>query len=255
MNNFKAGDFTSGKMNEIFKCASVMFSDGAKINHKQLGDFSLISKPMIELIYNEVLQTKYGIFKSEDDGRYKSCFNFIGQDLSKVETNDSCIAGYLLGHLQDDVESMTLSYDVLHVFGDNLNNHSIVDMLTLLTYKQCNRDEIYSVKVSPSDELLSDVSLTSSHYSDREHLGSVIGRLQTIITTQFFELVALTDDLNLDLKSFKKSILVYIEETVNGELLLDIKNNFELIFNYITSLDSYFIGVDGNKITVKTKEV
>jgi len=39
---YKAGDFTNGKMNEMFRMA---FSDGAiDIKHKQLGEFSLINK-------------------------------------------------------------------------------------------------------------------------------------------------------------------------------------------------------------------
>ncbi len=57
---YKAGDFTNGKMNEIFKKATVRnqqdqrsvkkaFISGPIINHKQLGDFVLIDKELFAI--------------------------------------------------------------------------------------------------------------------------------------------------------------------------------------------------------------
>tara|TARA_R110000824_G_C15002762_1_gene656421 strand:+ start:415 stop:738 length:324 start_codon:yes stop_codon:yes gene_type:complete len=61
-NEFKAGDFTSGKMGEIFKAC--FLRGGAEISHKQFGNAFLIPEDTIREIVLIIL------FKREDFERY-----------------------------------------------------------------------------------------------------------------------------------------------------------------------------------------
>ena len=252
MNNFKAGDFTSGKMNEIFRAAAEYFSDGAKINHKQLGDFSLIGDRMVETIYNEILRTNFGIFKSADDGLYKSCFNFIGYDLANIDSNDSCDAEYLLAHHKDEPDAMVISYEVLHCFGGSIRNYSFVDMVTLLTYKQARKDEQWSLSVDVDNSLANKLVLSESVMNKKQHVNSLAGKFEECMTWCFSGLVDNVGNNAFPVDYFKSILIKEIPDLLDGGFKVDAEANFDLLFDYTINSKNYFLGVSDGNVTFKT---
>jgi hypothetical protein len=63
---YKAGDFTNGKMNDIFKTA--YSDDSVSISHKQLGEFRLSSKEADLQCLMTVLECTYGLFLDSKAG-------------------------------------------------------------------------------------------------------------------------------------------------------------------------------------------
>lgn len=244
-NKFKAGDFTSGKMNEIFKVASEFFSDGAKINHKQLGDFSLVGDKMVETIYNEILRTNFGIFKS-DDGMYKSCFNPTDKE------GDICEAAYLLDHQKDDPEAMIISYEVLHCFGDSIRNYSFVDMITLLTYKQVRNDDQWGLSVDVGSNLSSGLILSEKPMNNSQYIKSLAGKFEECMTWSFSNSIEHCGGNALKLEHFKVVLISTISDILDGNMEEDAKSNFDLLLDYTLKSEKYFLGVNDGKVTFKT---
>ena len=94
---YKAGDFTNGKMNEIFKTCfkageSSSYDSGVKIEHKQLGGFYLVSEsglllPTIIMLggvhgFNDYAESHMKdhneLLKSDDPSRFFSVAAYIG---------------------------------------------------------------------------------------------------------------------------------------------------------------------------------
>ena len=82
---YKAGDFTNGKMNEIFKAAH---AEDVTISHKQLGDFRLSSVESDFECLMTVLECKYGIFldTSSDKKVFRS---LLSTDVLGININTS----------------------------------------------------------------------------------------------------------------------------------------------------------------------
>lgn len=251
-NKFKAGDFTSGKMNEIFKVASEYFSDGAKINHKQLGDFSLVGDRMIETIYNEILRTNFGIFKSADDGMYKSCFNFIDEDVKSIDSNDTCDANYLLIHHKDEPEAMIISYEVLHCFAESIRNYSFIDMRTLLTYKQVRNDGRWSLSVDVDGDLSSRLALSEKPMNHSQYVKSLTGKFEECTTWSFSNSIELCGGNALKLEHFKAALMSTVSDVLDGSMEEDAKSNFDLLLDYTLKSENYFLGLNDDKVTFKT---
>ena len=94
---FKAGDFTSGKMAEIFK--ECFFKDIAHINHKQFGDAYLIPLEVIRVLAIELLgKTEKGRDLMAYAGNDDSCQGFL--QLSKEEQLHH-IDDFFLGGIED----------------------------------------------------------------------------------------------------------------------------------------------------------
>lgn len=65
---YKAGDFTNGKMNDIF---SMAYSDGAvDISHKQFGSFKLINKDESTHYLLSALELTYGVTYEQINGKF-----------------------------------------------------------------------------------------------------------------------------------------------------------------------------------------
>lgn len=94
MTDFKAGDFTNGKMNEIFKSAE---RESVDISHKQFGDFVLVSKRSLEDAEAMEVRRVSLLFKMLDDYKfryenfYANCLLLDGDE----EKNTSNIIGYI----------------------------------------------------------------------------------------------------------------------------------------------------------------
>jgi len=77
MKDFKAGDFTSGKMGEIFK--SCFIDDIAVINHKQFGKAYMIPDVFFRVLaQNQLLKNKK--FRDFADMNFGSVQSFIQSD-------------------------------------------------------------------------------------------------------------------------------------------------------------------------------
>lgn len=92
---YKAGDFTNGKMNEIFKSANGM--DGALISHKQHGNFVLISEDRLHSLAQLILESRY-MCGSEvnDDGGFSlySAMDITPDDAFAIGT----LTGEMIGN-------------------------------------------------------------------------------------------------------------------------------------------------------------
>ena len=74
MKEFKAGDFTSGKMGEIFR--ECFIKDGVVISHKQFGKAYLIPEDIIHAIVLFKLEknaefNEFASFRDSKDGTFK----------------------------------------------------------------------------------------------------------------------------------------------------------------------------------------
>jgi hypothetical protein len=101
---FKAGDFTSGKMSEIFK--ECFFKDIAHINHKQFGDAYLIPSETLRVLAIE-------LFSKTKKGR----------EFMVHAGNDDSGQGFLQLHEEDQLH---------HI--DDFFHEGIEDWLTAITY-------------------------------------------------------------------------------------------------------------------------
>lgn len=80
MNEFKAGDFTGGKMGEIFR--TCCFQDLAIINHKQMGRIYMMPEDLVRTI------TLNLIFNKSTGGRFYPDFvNYI-KDALRISAAD-----------------------------------------------------------------------------------------------------------------------------------------------------------------------
>lgn len=119
---YKAGDFTNGKMNSIFKES---FERGsADISHKQFGDFTLVNKDCeIEYLLTP-LEIVYGIYRVNVDG---------------VQQLMSVLDGRIEEHKKDNHEILDL---------DQFEQHNLIDGLLFLL------DENNSPKIERNNYVL-----------------------------------------------------------------------------------------------------
>lgn len=126
MKGYKAGDFTNGKMNEIFKAASGGDFGIVDIEHKQQGGFKLMSVDGFNAIIDSILRFNFGIIRI--DGELVSVFDYA--ELAKPEEAIAEL-NYIIEFHGLNADFVNKSYMVLHQFKDALKNldcHSICDL-------------------------------------------------------------------------------------------------------------------------------
>tara|TARA_R110002111_G_scaffold44030_8_gene80255 strand:+ start:1853 stop:2176 length:324 start_codon:yes stop_codon:yes gene_type:complete len=97
-NEFKAGDFTSGKMGDIFKAC--FLRGGAQINHKQFGSAFLIPEETIRDIVLIIL------FKRKDFKRYATGICHMDSDLSDfAKLNPENQKHYIEDYFEDECDN------------------------------------------------------------------------------------------------------------------------------------------------------
>ena len=140
---YKAGDFTNGKMNEIFKkgfkCGeSSSYDSGVKVDHKQLGAFYLVSEgglilPTLIMLngvdgfhsYVEPLMMQHNkSLKNDDPSKFTSATVYLGS-ISVFELL-SMVNGFFNNDCEDD-------------FKVDFSN-----LFCLLNYLVCEKDCTYS---------------------------------------------------------------------------------------------------------------
>lgn len=140
MNNYKAGDFTNGKMNEIFKSASGVDFGVVDIEHKQQGSFKLMSGDGFNAIVDSILRFNFGIIKI--DGVHVSVFDYA----ELKSPSDAIIElDYIIEMHGLSAEFINKSYKALHhfnMFDGSLSCHHVCDMISLNASYQFN--SIYS---------------------------------------------------------------------------------------------------------------
>ena len=95
---FKAGDFTSGKMGEIFK--ECFLKSGTKITHKQFGNAFLISESTIREIVLILL------FKRKDFVRYITGICHKDSDTNDFAKLDpKCQKHYIEDYFEDECDN------------------------------------------------------------------------------------------------------------------------------------------------------
>lgn len=82
---YKAGDFTNGKMNEIFKKASGGFTS-VNITHKQLGNYVLVKEDNLNMLIEQILSLHFGCAVDENNN-VKSFFDF-----SSIEDSEDFVS-------------------------------------------------------------------------------------------------------------------------------------------------------------------
>lgn len=87
MNKFKAGDFTSGKMGEIYK--SVAKNGRCAISHKQHGEMYLVSKDALDNSISNLIETFTGFSVTLGGGasveyQGQSIAGNMGEDLAEA---------------------------------------------------------------------------------------------------------------------------------------------------------------------------
>lgn len=109
LNTYKAGDFTSGKMGQIFK--DVFFDNNTTvINHKQFGECYMIPKERMKEAVNFVLGSFLDIKIKESGGKLE-CFSGANLTLSdiSIEYHDEALRLFDRNceGLQDDFDFFT----------------------------------------------------------------------------------------------------------------------------------------------------
>ena len=104
MKEFKAGDFTSGKMGEIFK--ECFLQDVAVINHKQFGKAYMIPESIVRTMVLNILE-KRNHFKEYAKGWEHKDSTF--QDFLKLDENEQMhvIQDYYSDHFGSWFEVIT----------------------------------------------------------------------------------------------------------------------------------------------------
>lgn len=259
MKTFKAGDFTSGKMNEIFRSAAGRFSSGVKITHKQFGEYRLMSTDNIDVLFTEILQTNFGIFKSESTGKYVSCFNYknIGDD-----EIDSCNARYYLDHFDGDVETMMLGYEVLNTFKEDIANLNIASLFDILPIRQMNKDREDSILSFIGDlpaDLIDKMSIPDSVNDLKLVTSGMLTHVEKF-TSNAFKALSSEDCLIMNYESqvrelAKEMYFEYINEAKSKNYISVAKENFDVIFDYaLTERDFFLTKYKDKFITFRTIE-
>lgn len=181
MKQYKAGDFTSGKMNQIFKEASGTYPSGVKINHKQLGDFSLVSHNGLNMLLNSILSNNFGIYNSE--GKYVSCFGDID------ESNNDLVfeANYFKGHIDNDAQSIMLSYEVMNWLKD-MDRESIVSLIEITSLKASKLDDHFSLSITTNDKYMIDL------FKTKDAASRALGLTCNLIESVFESFIIATDE-------------------------------------------------------------
>ena len=107
-NNYKAGDFTSGKMGEIFKSV-FMDSRTTVINHKQFGDCYIIPKEDMKQSTIFVLSSLLAIHVNDDTG-----LMLLKADSDKPvleQVKDSPYTGFLEAVIKYNAEGVNDEFD------------------------------------------------------------------------------------------------------------------------------------------------
>ena len=140
---YKAGDFTNGKMNEIFKksfkCGeSSRYDSSVKINHKQLGCFHLISDNGLLL---PTLIMLGGV-----DGFYSYADLFMEEHNKLLEVGDPSrfrvSMSYIASLSAPELLNIVNSFFNKDCEDDLMLNFS--DLFCLLNYLVCEKDCTYS---------------------------------------------------------------------------------------------------------------
>jgi hypothetical protein len=114
MKKYKAGDFTSGKMGEIFK--NCFTHDYVPINHKQFGDMYLVDQEIIKTMAIRGLQTDSEFVKHAE---FYTGGLEAPQSEPKIfrlmcdETQFQCVRDFYEGHISN-------WFEVLQVAGRKL---------------------------------------------------------------------------------------------------------------------------------------
>ena len=140
---YKAGDFTNGKMNEIFKKSfkageSSSYDSSVEINHKQLGSFYLASESALLLPALIMLGGVDG-FNGYAEVSMKDCNNLLESDdpsrFASVTAYLSSVAAIDLLKIANGFFNKGCDHD----FKCNFSN-----LFCLLNYLVCEKDCTYS---------------------------------------------------------------------------------------------------------------
>ena len=141
---YKAGDFTNGKMNKIFKDAtnerdgerydSKLFSVGALIRHKQFGDFALVSNRTFAIrsarlyctITGKSLEDFYSGFDIDEDGG----------DLIQLKKVSSLLLPFDSEPLKDWFTCFFMLTDRLGAVIDDLESNPCSKYLEVIGYEE-----------------------------------------------------------------------------------------------------------------------
>ncbi len=140
---YKAGDFTNGKMNEIFKSSfkrgeSPVYDSGVKIDHKQLGGFYLVSEGGLLLPTLIMLNGVDGLHGYIEPFMNKHNELLKGDDTSRLLTVASYLSSVPVVDLLDMVNDF-FNKDCEDDFKCNFSN-----LFCLLNYLVCEKDCTYS---------------------------------------------------------------------------------------------------------------
>ena len=114
LNEFKAGDFTSGKMGDIFKSV-FMDSKTTVINHKQFGDCYVIPKTEMKAAVNFALSSLLALTLKEDGSRIVLSDNADSPTLEQMK--GSPYNEFLKAVIECNVEGVSDEYDWFTILG------------------------------------------------------------------------------------------------------------------------------------------
>lgn len=265
MKKYKAGDFTSGKMNEIFKVASNIYPVGAKINHKQLGDFTLIKDDSLTLLMDTILSSQFGIFKQ--DGKYVSCF---GAPVGAEDDFESQFLDYeyFRGHTDNSAKSIMLSYEILNSIAlsiDSGNDLTILDMIEILSLKNEKADNAFSLSITTDDKRILNM------FGTKDEAYKALGLTQNAIELAYETMIEkFIDENELDVYMYgfhaivnwskidfievvKRFFINHYSDIYSKTMVEAMVDNVDELTNKVFNMKDFYIGTSMNGEVVQFK--